>query len=378
MNNPFVFGRVPDIESFVNRNAEVKRLQQNISNTIHTILISPRRWGKTSMIRLLEQKIGKSKQSIFCHLDLFSTFSEEEFLKAYSQQILKALHSPGDNILQLIKNLFSSITPSISIKEDGGVKLTLNFNNQSSYEIMTEVLDMAEKLAQKKGKKLVVCLDEFQNIEQFQYPVDFQKKLRSSWQHHKNVCYILYGSKRSMMSSMFEQQNMPFYKFGDIMYLNKIEAKHFRKFIMQVFTRTGKTISEKQAAAITELMDNHPYYIQQYAHILWNNTKKEVTNELMDQTTTDIIGRNELLFDQMFNNLSTFQKQVLRMLIFEKGEKYTSTSNILQYNLGNSSAVIQALNALEKKEIIDRFAGKPIFLDPVFRMWLLSRVFKEY
>ena len=103
-----------------------------------------------------------------------------------------------------------------------------------------EVLDLAEKIAREKGLKVVVCVDEFQNIAEFSEPGYFQKKLRSHWQHHQHVAYCLYGSKRHMMLDVFTNASKPFYKFGNLLFLNKIETSCLVEFFQGRFADTGK------------------------------------------------------------------------------------------------------------------------------------------
>jgi len=87
-------------------------------------------------------------------------------------------------------------------------------------------------------------VDEFQNIAEFREPEYFQKKLRSHWQHHQNVAYCLYGSKRHLMLDVFTNSAKPFYKFGHFMFLNKIETPYLIDFFKSRFEDTGKTISD--------------------------------------------------------------------------------------------------------------------------------------
>ena len=376
MKNPFVFGHLLKSESFVNRTDDIERLKNNINNQIHTIIISPRRWGKSSLINLLEQKIGPTKKTVFCHMDMFNIADESDFYHQFSNQILKSTSSKMSEIMNFIKTFLKNLKPELSFEAENTGKISVNLNQQSEKTSYMDVLNLPERIAAEKKIKLVVCIDEFQAIGRFRDSLLFQQRLRANWQTHQNVVYILYGSKRTMLSNLFENQDMPFYKFGDLFYMQKIAAKHFSNFIIRSFTKTGKKITGKYAAMVLNLMENHSFYVQQFAHILWNNTNDLVNQEIFDETIINIIDRNSLLFETIYGNLSISQIRVLKMIIEDKNRQYTKAENLTKYKLGSSSNVIQAFKALENKEVIDRFEGYPQFLDPVFKLWLMKRVFK--
>jgi len=376
MNNPFIFGHLSDPSSFVNRTDDIFRLRQNIENKINTIILSPRRWGKSSLVKVLETKSGLSKNYVFCYLDMFHVSNEEDFYNQYSNAILQSTASKFEEMMLNVKSFLSSLKPSFAFEEMGTGKLSFEINADTSESSFRDVLDLGEKIAKKKKKRLIVCIDEFQNLSRFKDPLLFQQRLRASWQHHQHVTYVLYGSKRSMLSAIFEKQSMPFYRFGDVFYLQKIEVKHWLRFIQNSFKKTGKKISKKLTLQLIEVMESHTYYVQQLAHIVWNNTDAEVDAEIYSQSIRDIIGRNSLMFENIYDGLSLGQMKVLRMLVESPGAKYTGAQMITKYDLASSANVMQALKALENKEVIDRFEGSPQFVDPVFRMWIMERVVK--
>ncbi len=377
MKNPFVFGHLSSIENFVNRTKDIDKLHQNIDNQIHTILLSPRRWGKSSLVRVLEDKIGRSKKTIFCHLDMFNSSSEMDFYHSFSKEILKKTHNKTNDFFESINIFFKNLAPEVSFKAGNLAELSLNFDKEKTENSFVEILNLPEEIAKKKKIKIVVCIDEFQNLDRFKDPLLFQQRLRASWQHHQNVVYILYGSKRSMLSSIFESQSMPFYRFGEVMYLQKIDTSHWLKFIQSSFKKTNKKIHKKYALRLIDEMENHSYYVQQLAYTIWNNTQDEVDESILTDSINDIIGRNAMMFESIFENLNTNQIKVIHMLVDNINAKHTSAAMINKYELVSSANVIQALKSLENKEVIDRFEGYNQFIDPVFKMWLKIRVFKD-
>jgi AAA+ ATPase superfamily predicted ATPase len=377
MENPFVFGRLSDTGSFVNRVDDIHRLKQNTENKINTILLSPRRWGKSSLISVLEYKAGLPKNTVFCHFDMFNINREDDFYNQYSNEILRATSSKIEETVAFVRSFLSSLKPNLSFENNDTGKISFEISHQKDDTTFLDVLNLPENIAKKKKIHLVVCIDEFQNLSRFRDPLLFQQRLRANWQHHKNVTYIVYGSKRSMLSELFEKQSMPFYRFGDVFYLKKIEASHWIKFIRSSFRKTGKKIAKKYAEGIAELMECHSYYVQQFAHIIWNNTGVEVDDAVYNRSQEDIIGRNSLMFESIYENLSYYQVKVLAMVVEDPNAQLTSTALIKKYDLGTSSNVIQSLKSLENKEIIDRFEGRPQIIDPVFKLWFRQRILKQ-
>lgn len=126
-----------------------------------------------------------------------------------------------------------------------------------------DILELPQTICNDTGRKMVVRIDEFQNIHEYSEPIAFQRKLRAHWQHHTGVCYCLYGSKRHILLDIFNSYDMPFYKFGTITFLQKIEREKWIDFIESRFRASGKGITPEACALIADLTKNHPYYAQQ-------------------------------------------------------------------------------------------------------------------
>ena len=114
MEFPFVFGKVVTGPQFINRKKELAKLKANIDHGIHTVLISPRRWGKSSLIKFLSKKMSKDKQFKFVLIDFFRFSDEQEFYEEYSKAILKAgsskLSDLGNQIIRMEKKSFLLVT----------------------------------------------------------------------------------------------------------------------------------------------------------------------------------------------------------------------------------------------------------------------------
>ena len=368
--SPFVFGKTVSGQAFTNRIEDKKRLLGNLTNGINTIIISPRRWGKSSLVENVFEEINQQNKNIkTLHIDLFSVADENEFLEKLAREIIKASSNKWEEWIDNAKNFFKMLIPTISLGSDPMQDFSLSFNIKDLPKHSDEILNLAEVIAQKKDIKFVIGLDEFQNIGQYSNYPEFEKKLRSVWQRQKKVTYCLYGSKRHMMTDIFNNPSKAFYRFGELILLQKIATKEWIKYIIDNFKKTGKVITKSQAEKISILMDNHPWYVQQLAHYVWMKTPKNTTDTIIEEALNEIIDVNKPFFQFQIEQLSNTQINLLKAVAH--GEtKLTSGAVMQKYKLGTPRNVSKNKNSLIQKDIIDIQSNKKIiFLDPVFQLW---------
>ena len=343
METPFIFGKIATNKNFTDREKETANLVQNFMSLINTIIISPRRWGKSSLVnKAAKLAMAQESNLRICHIDLFNVRNEEHFYSLLAQKVIAATSTKWEEVKH---------NPD-------------------------EVLDLAEKIAKKKGLKIVICVDEFQNITEFSDPDYFQKKLRSHWQLHQNVAYCLYGSKRHMMMEVFTDSSKPFYKFGNLMFLNKIETPCLVEFFKSRFADTGKSIDNEASHLIAKLVDNHPYYAQQLAQLSWLRTKNVCTVDIVYEAHTALVEQLSLLFVTITETLTTQQLNYLKALI--AGEKAISSTAVMhRYQISSTTSISRSKAALIKNDILDNKAGEISFQDPIYAYWLKTEYFAK-
>lgn len=185
METPFIFGKIATEKNFTDRERETADLVQNFTSLINTIIISPRRWGKSSLVnKAAKLAMAQDSNLRICHIDLFNVRSEEHFYSLLAQKVIAATSTKWEEAIESAKSFFSHLVPKISIGTDPTNEVSIDFDWEEVKRNPDEVLDLAEKIARKKGLKIVICVDEFQNIAEFTDPDYFQKKLRSHWQLH--------------------------------------------------------------------------------------------------------------------------------------------------------------------------------------------------
>ncbi len=369
VNKPFIFGVATSGDNFTDRKKETERLSLNFRNGVNTILISPRRWGKTSLVQKVCRLTQSDKLKIV-YLDIFSCRSDKEFYDAFASAVLKQTSSKLEEWLENVKLFLSRIRPKISMGTDPMTEFSISFEINPQSNDIDEILQLPEKIAQKKGYKIVVCIDEFQQIAEFQDSRTFQKRLRSIWQLQKSVSYCLFGSKKHLMNELFEKKSLPFYKFGDTIYLPKIGTSDWVNYICDRFKVTGKHISKELAEKICQRVENHSSYVQQLAWLVWIHTDKTASEQDFEEAFQDILDQNTPLFEKQTESLTTYQMNFLRALINGVHKKFTTQEVLQKYQLGSSANVSIVKRALEKKELIEIEKNQVILPDPVMKVWL--------
>ena len=377
METPFVFGKIATDKNFTDREQETACLVQNFKSLINTIIISPRRWGKSSLVNKAANLAMEQDDKLrICHIDLFNVRSEENFYALLAKKIISATSSRWEEAVENAKKFFSRLVPKITIGADPANEVSIDFDWDDVKHNPDEVLDLAERIAKEKGIKIVVCVDEFQNMAEFSEPDYFQKKLRSHWQLQQHVAYCLYGSKRHMMMEVFTNSSKPFYKFGNLMFLGKIETSCLVAFFNCRFADTGKSITDAASHLIAELTDNHPYYAQQLAQLSWLRTKDECTVEIVREAHAALVEQLSLLFVTITEALTTQQLNYMKALL--AGEKsITSTEVMHRYHISSATSISRSKSALVKNDILDNQAGVYSFQDPIYAYWLKTQYFAE-
>jgi len=372
MEAPFVYGRLALFDNYTDREQELQLLKNNFTSLINTVIISPRRWGKTSLVNRVSEELRKERKDfIVCNLDIFNCRSEEQFFKVYANAILKASTNKWEEFVEGVKKYLGRFVPNISFSDTTQTyEFSFGVDLKEPQRSFDEILDLPQQIAVDIGKKVIVCIDEFQNINDYSDSLAFQRMLRAHWQRHDKVCYCLYGSKRHLLVNIFNGYDMPFYKFGDILFLKKISREDWVKFIMERFSVTNKKISAELSGRIADTMQNHPYYTQQYSQQVWLRTEYECNEEVLQIALASLIDQLSLLFTNIIDGLNVRQINFLLAVVAGK-TNFSAKETLKEYDLGTSANIKNIKKALLEKDLIDILPSNEIVLqDPTFEYWL--------
>lgn len=374
---PFVFGVRVEGNTFTDRKEETNRLKMNFLYGVNTILISPRRMGKTSLVEKVCSLVESDTLKI-AKIDAFGCRSENDFINAFATAVVRATSSKWEEWMENAKTFLSRFIPKISIGQDPLTDFSIALEYNRANTVTEDILQLPETIAKQKGIKIVICIDEFQQIADFPDSITFQKKLRSVWQLQSNVSYCLYGSKKHMMEKMFQSQSHPFYRFGDLFYLDKISETDWVEYICDRFRVTGKEISRELASEICTVTDRYSSYVQQLAWLVWLRTDKHATKEDVEFGIDRMLDACEPLFIQQTESLSAYQMNFLRALANGVHTGFTRSEILDTYQLGTAANISRLKKALTEKDLIMMTAPKKLEIsDPILALWLKRRVWKS-
>ncbi len=374
---PFVFGVRVEGNTFTDRKEETNRLKMNFLYGVNTILISPRRMGKTSLVEKVCSMVESNTLKI-AKIDAFGCRSENDFINAFATAVVRATSSKWEEWMENAKTFLSRFIPKISIGQDPLTDFSIALEYNRANTVTEDILQLPETIAKQKGIKIVICIDEFQQIADFPDSITFQKKLRSVWQLQSNVSYCLYGSKKHMMEKMFQSQSHPFYRFGDLFYLDKISETDWVEYICERFRVTGKEISRELASEICIVTDRYSSYVQQLAWLVWLRTDKHATKEDVEFGIDRMLDACEPLFIQQTESLSAYQMNFLRALANGVHTGFTRSEILDTYQLGTAANISRLKKALTEKDLIMMTAPKKLEIsDPILALWLKRRVWKS-
>ncbi|WP_278695045.1 AAA family ATPase [Prevotella nigrescens] len=375
MCKKFVYGVAVSDYNFIGRERETKRLLDNFKGGINVILMSPRRLGKTSLVKHVCNKLD-NKDIITVYLDIFGCKSEYDFYNKLTAEVLKQTASKHELWFEEAKDFLYRLTPKISFSPEPNSDFSVSLGITPKTHTPEEVLQMAETIAIKRKKRIVICIDEFQQIGEMANSKQIQARLRTVWQHQKHVSYCLFGSKHHLMSSIFLHRSMPFFQFGDTISLNKIATEDWVEYIVSHFADGKRTISHALAEEICKFTENYSAYVQQLAWLVF--TLKEegetVTEDDVRQAENDLLATNDILFMQMIEPLSEFQLNFLRAIASGIKKDFGLSEVREEYNLGSYSNITRLKTALLERDLIEKKETELVITDPIFAKWLKRKI----
>ncbi len=368
MKKPFIYGTSVEGDNFTDRVKETKRLKLDFENGLNTILISPRRMGKTSLVAKVSKMIDNEDIKIV-HMDIYDCRSEYDFLNRFASAILKATAGKMDMVASTIKEFLTRVVPTLKFSLDPASEFSLSLGITPEIYQPDEILNLPEVIAKKRGIHIIVCIDEFQQIGEFPDSLNVQKRMRSAWQHHKNASYCMYGSKKHLMMKLFQNKRMPFYKFGETMFLERIPTEDWVEFIQKRFESRGKSISEDYALRICQITDRHSSYVQELSWDVFAETDDIVNEESFSEGVRELLRQNSTLFQSKIETLTSYQMNFIKAICNRVHSDFGSKQIIDTYRLGTKSNIARLKTSLEDKELVETSKGITTITDPIFELW---------
>jgi uncharacterized protein len=380
MTNPFVYGEVVPVSAFVDREDELDRLTRDLLAGQKVFLISPRRYGKSSLVRQALRAAARGG-ALVVDLTVSSYSSYVAFLEGYARA-LSTLERQTGRAVSWLREALAPLRPEVRIETTTGrPEVSLSFPSARSGEdvsrLAQEVFALPGRIASLRRRKLAVALDEFQAIGAFNGG-SIEHALRAAVQHQRDVGYVFSGSEPALMERMLGRSR-PFYKAGPVMRLGRISADRFATFLDGRFRRTGIRPAPGLGAAIVELAGNLPYDVQRLAHELWDDCRASGRRmaglEDLHETLHRLLGEHQLLFEATWQRLTLAQRAALRAAVLQDGRELLSADTRARFRLSGASTVQVSLAALVREEILARDADRYVVVDSLLREWVARKTF---
>ncbi|MBR3960242.1 MAG: AAA family ATPase [Bacteroidales bacterium] len=347
--NPFKFGTIVEGDFFTDRVEETAVLLQKLDSENHIVLISPRRFGKSSLVQKVLSQVDRPQ----IRIDLQYVMSVDDL----AAQLLKAIFKiyPMEKVRHAMTHF--RIAPTLSMNAVTGA-MEVSFQPTANASVLLEdAMAVLEKVTTAENRFIVV-LDEFQEVVKIQKGLD--RQLRSLMQRQHNLNYILLGSQESMMEAIFEKKTSPFYHFGQMIRMGKIPYDDFHKYI------TDRIDAEGVADEILQFTACHPYYTQQLASQVWEMTRWQVTHDgIVEKAVVALVEMHDLDYERLWQNMNRTDRYILKLLALSQMP--------MQNRSKASSTSYSSLLRLMKAGYVVR-APQYEIEDPFFRRWILKNV----
>ncbi|MBQ8722177.1 MAG: ATP-binding protein [Paludibacteraceae bacterium] len=351
MMNPFKFGTIVESSFFTDRRIELQQIKSVLNSENHLILISPRRFGKTSLV----VKALQESERKHIMINLQSVVSVEDFASRLLKEVFKIYKF--EKLKYMIKNF--RVVPTLSINPmTDGVDVAIQ-PMVDSRVMIEDVFSLLQMLAT-ENDRLIVVFDEFQEIKAIDKNLD--RVLRSIIQLHKNINYLFLGSQESMMREIFEKKKSPFFHFGQLLNLDKIPYEDFKLYLYDRLSFMDD--ADRVCDEILDFTKCHPYYTQQLASQVWEKGKNGEMENIVEEAINRLLEFHDLNFERIWLNFNNTDKRILIWLA-NNNKPYTLLG-IAQ------STISSSLKRMLKDGYVIKTTEYEVE-DPFFRNWILSR-----
>lgn len=366
--NPFLIKGYVSPEYFCDRETETLNIISALENGRDILLFSLRRMGKTGLIRHLEYEFKSNSDVEFIYFDIYQTTQLREFVNVFGSAVVNALEKTPTKIIKQITSFMRSVMPTFTVNPVT-METELDFhiqNNEQAKISLNQIFDLINK----SGKKVIVAIDEFQQISV--YPEqNVEAILRTHIQQINNLNMLYSGSSKHLLTAMFAAKNRPFYQSAQPLDLGPISTEPYIQFIKVKFENKGMQIDEESIIFILEKLRFHTYYVQYLCNKLYGSNHKNIGIDIINQMLFEILKENESYYFRFRDLLTDNQFSLLKAIAKEdKVEKISADNFLKKHELPAASTVNSAVASLEKKEFIYKEESQIFVYDVFFNLWL--------
>jgi uncharacterized protein len=378
--NPFRYGDVVTGSLFTDRQDELAALETDIRSGQNVVLLSPRRFGKTSLVTAAIQQL-RSEDILVAYVDLLRATTRTELAGTLATALYHGLVSPFEQAIHRLSDVFGdlNLTPKLAFPANpqGTVTPTFEFAVSSTPEdadaTLQQLLAMPARVATKRKRRIALVLDEFQAI--LDIDPTLPRRMRADFQFQADVSHVYLGSKQHLLHKVFTDVNEPLYNSARVFPLGPISLERFRPFIHERFLATGLTIKPDAIDYLLGITQGHPHDTQKLAYFVWNLAQAgahDATIADVDIGVRQVLTTDTARYTEIWESLTPYRRQVLQLVA-----QYGSREDLLSarfreaHGLKSYAAVADALATLVERSLIERTDREHYGVPDVFMaLWL--------
>ncbi|MBI4560948.1 MAG: hypothetical protein HY724_02805 [Candidatus Rokubacteria bacterium] len=374
--NPFRIGVPVTGQELADRKTELETISGEVLAGTRLFLISPRRYGKTSLLLESGARL-RARRIPVAYVDLYQATSLAHFLDLFARAVLQAAEGTVEKAIRVAGKFLGAMRPVMTVNPLGQPEWTIGFSQQQAdlLKLRDQVLLLPQRLAERRNGRVAVFIDEFQELRTLDGPA-LEKAWRAALQHQPRVSYVFAGSKESLMWEMVRSRRSPFFRMGPTLSLGPIPHDEFRKYLSNKFRKSSMSVPLGRLDQVLTLSDEIPFNVQYLCHALWivKGGRGEVSSEDIRSAVEYVLNAEGEYYATLWDQLSLHQRRTVRGLARGGGRSPFSATFLREHDLGPSASVARSLAQLLKREILKKSPGGYRFADPFFKAWVMSRM----
>ena len=366
---PFKYGSIVKNDFFCGREGLIKRADELFVSSQNVVFYGERRMGKTSLI---VETIRRNKKLNGIFIDFMGIKSEDDVYKRMVKSLLS--YNYKKSIFDILVKGFSSLRPQLGIDPITQMPI-LSIDSKIKFEDNSLDTILKTITAINKKEKVVIVLDEFQEIMKINNSYEILSKLRGRIQHLTDITFVYAGSIRHQMELIFSDNKSPFFKSAIPILVEKLDEKVFSNFIIKRFKKGKRKLNKELVSKVFKTTGQISGDVQQLCEAIWSTTS--YGDELMSESLTDalelIFSHERMNYERIYSELTEFQSRVLLAIAKYGGKAIYSNSFLSDGGFTNSSSVKKSIEKLIKIEVLFHSDKEYRFINPFLKKWLLKR-----
>jgi len=368
--NPFILSVIPPDAPFCDRIEEFEQLTSYALAGTNVVLFSPRRFGKTSLVKRVQAKLA-NKGMLVLYADFFGVTSIDDVAGKIARSVYTFIHR-NESLMKKALGVLTTFRPVFKPEQDGSFSLSIELAslNLHGIDLLDKTLeDLGLFMEQTGPDKVHIVFDEFQEITELK-----EKRIESTLRSHiqfQQSSYFFVGSRRRILLGMFNEKNRPFFQSAQLYELSRLPHNDLVAYLVAQFKTGGKRCSEKNAQTISSISRQHPYYSQKLALNVYAVSGKVVHAKDVTKALEIMIDNETYFYQATLQALAPKQIALLRALAVEPTKSILASQYIRKHNLGSIGGVQSAIKKLRQMDLVEIGAESQYrMVDSIFSIWL--------